>query len=75
MSKIREPRPRELREEIESMPEWLKPVGAFGIGTQSVFGIAHEFHAKSVSREDHKERDIYKRYSEEHVSKESLIIF
>ena len=59
MSKIGDTRDDKLRQEILTMPEWLRPNGSFGIGMQSVFGIVKEFHALSGSRVDHKVRDLF----------------
>lgn len=36
---------------IESMPEWLKPSGNFGIGLQSIKLLSPNFHFKTRSRE------------------------
>jgi hypothetical protein len=51
------------RKQIELMPEWLKPTGAFGIGMQSVFGFLKDgkdrFEAITRSMEDHICRRLY----------------
>lgn len=59
MSRIGNTRDKQLEKEIEMMPQWIKPNGAFGIGMQSVFGVTDEFRAVSGSRRDHKLRDIF----------------
>jgi len=59
MSQIGNTKSELLKEEIECMPEWLKPNGSFGIGMQSVFGICDRFKAVSGSRKDHIVRDLF----------------
>jgi len=56
---IGNPRTPEKEKVIDSMPSWLRPNGAFGVGMQSIFGIVDKFKAESGSRTDHEKRDLY----------------
>ena len=38
---------QDMDDEYDSMPEWLRPTGDFGIGLQSVFLVADQFSMKS----------------------------
>lgn len=59
MSRIGSARNAALDDEINQMPEWLKPNGSFGIGMQSVFGVVKEFRGLSTSRHERKSRNLY----------------
>ena len=37
----------DIENEVEQMPEWLKPTGSFGIGLQSIFYVARSFVIRS----------------------------
>ena len=50
--------PYQLREEVESMPEWLQPSGAFGIGMQSVYAVTDHFVGISKSYSDQKRHEM-----------------
>lgn len=49
----------ELEREVESMPDWLRPNGDFGVGMQSVFGIVQSFSGVSTTRPEGKTRKLY----------------
>lgn len=50
---------REYKDELKSMPEWLKPTGGFGIGLHSVFALTDKIKITSKSQYEKEGNNIF----------------
>jgi len=65
MKEVGAKQPADVLAEVASMPEWLRPNGAFGIGMQSVYAVTKQFTGVSQAYTDQKKHILMFEYNKD----------